>query len=247
MSRPLRITCLNSRDIPSVDRIQALVTEEQHLVLEFPPPLPIHFDQSEIVRALALDLPDLHAFMSGSATHGPTRITIKKRIAEPVVLEKAEALTEAASRFRRTAWDLMGRLAAQLDSPLEAFSSDASYWHRAGYAQTGEIDGGWKYFFHGYECGFGSRVTGQVIEVRMGFEGEFGVLDPWFFYQFLESTRGLETLARLLRDGYDHTKEALEILTRHGYLQPIEDSATRRRGWIPAERILESTDGPASV
>lgn len=236
MSRPFRIKCLQARDIPDADRIQEIVTEEQHLVLEFPPPLPIHFDDAAIVRSLSLDLPDLHAFTSGTAVHGPTLITIKKRIAETAVLNRAEALTGAARQFRRAAWDLMGRLAAQRGSPLEAFSSDATYWHRAGYAQTGELDGGWKYFFHGYECGFGSRKTGQVIEVRLGFEGEFGVLDPWFFYQYLESTRGLEALARLLKDGYDHTRQALEILARHGYLQQVEDPATRRRGWILAER-----------
>ena len=234
MSRPLRILCLHARDIPSRDRIQELVTEEQHLVLEFPPPLPIYFDDAAVVRSLTHDHPNLHAFTSGSAAHGPTRITIKRRIAEQVVLERAEALTGAARQFRRAAWNRMERLALQLESPLEAFSADLTYWRWAGHKRVGEMEGGWKYFFHGYACGFGCRRTGQVIEVLLGFEGEFGVLEPWHFFQYLESTRGMEPLARLLGDGYDHTRQALEILTRHGALQTMEDPKTRRRGWIPA-------------
>ncbi|HLK57022.1 MAG TPA: hypothetical protein VKU00_10680 [Chthonomonadaceae bacterium] len=235
MSRPFRITCLQARDVPSAERIQELVTEEQHLVLEFPPPLPIHFDDAAVVRALSRRLPDLHAYTSGSATHGLTLITIKKRIAEPVVRERVEALTEAARQFGHTAYDLMTRLADQLGCPLDAFRADASFWRRAGVGPTGEMDGGWKYFFHGSACGFGSRKTGQVIEVQLGFEGEFGVLEPWAFFQYLASTREHEALARLLKDGYDHTRQALEILARLGYLKVVEEARTRRRGWIPAE------------
>jgi hypothetical protein len=101
----------------------------------------------------------------------------------------------------------------------------------------------WEYYFHGGECQFRNMRTGQIVQVCLGFQDEFGVLDPYFFFQFVSTTPALEKVARLFTDGFHDTLRTLEILERHGYLGRISSQSGDRAGLIApdSERAFRET------
>jgi hypothetical protein len=188
------------------------------------------FDERLVIDRLAPQLPGYTVFDSGSG------VTIKKVISEEEVLAKADAIVAAAAQFRRTAAGLMDRLARRLRIPLEVFFG-LGYWPllRRGWFKDrwrGRLDSHWSYGFHGHECGFRDHHTGQDVEVILGFQGEFGVLDPFFFARFVATTTGLEKVAALFKDGFHDPLRALEVLEREGRLKRITDQASGRGGLV---------------
>ena len=125
---------------------------------------------------------------------------------------------------------------------LEAFYG-LEYWpllrrHWFRNRWRGRLDFRWGYAFHGHECGFRDRLTGQDVEVILGFPGEFGVLDPFFFARFVATTAGLEVVAALFKDGFHDPLRALEILERNGRLTRIAVQGTERRGMVALDQSL---------
>lgn len=266
MSNPLWIPCHSVHDVPSVSQIRQLVTDEQHVVLQFPVTPEGErsaFDKRSVIQQLARQLPDFTVFDSGGKSGESTWVTVKKVIAADDVLANAEAIVTAMRLFRATARDLMGRLAQQLKVPLEAFADPyfrlrgahpvkpAGRLHRRIEESEEEPKAGpfgrllariqrvlkretaqWEYCFHGDECQFRNTQTGQVLEICLGFGDEFGVLDPYFFYQFVSTTPGLENVARLFKDDFHDTRRTLDILERHGHLRRVRGPADHRVGLI---------------
>lgn len=229
MTTPIRRVCRGVADLPPAPEIRRLVDDGHHLVLRVdPPPDDAGFDERLVIDRLAPQLPDYTVFDSGGG------VTVKKVIAEADVLAGADAIVAAAVRFRRTAAGLMGRLSKTLDIPLGAFYRlEYRPLLRRGLFRDGwrgRLDPRWGYAFHGRQCGFHDRATGQVVEVEMGFREEFGVLDPSFFARFAASTPGLEAVAALFRDGYHDPLRALLVLERQGRLRRITDQTTGRVG-----------------
>ncbi len=207
MTKPIVRVCPGVHDLPPISAIRQLVNEEHHLVLRLqPPPSSPDFDARSLIDRLAPQLPDCTVFDSGGG------VTIKKVIAEEVVLAVSDAITAAAVLFRSTAADLMDRLSGTLAIPLESFwGLEYRPLLRRGWFRDkwkGRLDSRWRYGFHGYECGFRDGHTGQEVEVILGFRGEFGVLDPYFFGRFVASTPGLEGVACLFKDDFHDPRRA---------------------------------------
>ncbi|WP_165234034.1 DUF6896 domain-containing protein [Aquisphaera insulae] len=167
-------------------------------------------------------------------------MAIKKLISDEEVLTQADAIAAAAARFRLTATGLMNRLSRKLAIPLEAFYS-LEYrprlrrdWFRDQW--KGRLSFRWGYAFHGYECGFRDRLTGQDVDVILGFPGEFGVLDPFFFARFVATTRGLERVAAIFKDSFHDPLRAMEVLERYGRLVRITDQVAGRSGLVANEK-----------
>lgn len=137
-------------------------------------------------------------------------------------LRNADAIVAAARLFRATATERMTALAAHMGVGLDAFSTFSSREQLPGAPQPqGRLPDGWTYWFHGFECRFRYPPTGQVVEVCLGFPGEFGVLDPWFFAQFVESTPELEAVWDLFDDDFHDPRRAIETLYEAGLLVAV--------------------------
>jgi hypothetical protein len=266
VSKPLWIPCPSVDDVPSVSQLQQLVTDEQHVVLKLlvtPDDKGTAVDKPSIIQHLARQLPDFTVFDSGGKSGESTWITIKKVIAGEDVLANAEAILAAMRLFRATARDLMGRLAQQLNVPLEVFA-DPYFRLRRAYSvklsgnlgeRTDQLEeesrtgpfrrllapirrvleqrtAEWEYQFHGAECQFRNTKTGQILEICLGFGDESGVLDPYFFYQFVSTTPGLEKVAKLFSDSFHDTRRALKILEQRGHLRQISSPSENRVGLI---------------
>jgi hypothetical protein len=110
--------------------------------------------------------------------------------------------------------------------------------------QQGRLDD-WGYDFHGSECCFTGRRTGQVVDVQLGFGPEFGVLDPYFLSRFIRTTPAHGEAARLLRDDYHDACRVLEVLHARGLLRVDKVACDVRGG--PAIRPLvldKGKEGP---
>ncbi len=54
--------------------------------------------------------------------------------------------------------------------------------------RKGKLSERWNYYFHGGECGFYNKKHKQKVEVVLSNPPEFGHLDAWFLFSFMEST-----------------------------------------------------------
>lgn len=232
MSRPYRLTCHTEANIPSLTEIQRLATREQHLVLQFPPTrIWPKFDKRRIINILARELPEYSVFNSG-AMNGTENVTIKAVIPKEWVLAHAEVLVAAARQFRASAYKLISLLAQKLSVPIEAFGNEGFRFTLSDKQYTGELADGWLYGFHGYECRFENKYTKQVLDVKLGFHNEWGVLDAYFFHQFLQTTPGFKEIADLLENGFHDTRRALDILEAQGLLRIVVGRSGQREGRV---------------
>jgi hypothetical protein len=213
MSPPDRISCSSADALPSPRELSARADGQSHVVLHLPP----GSDAAAVVDGLKGKLSDeLRVFVSGEDC-----VTIKRVISEAVVVENADAICAAAREFRRVANQLMARLVAKLNIPRAVYTTDPLLRVTLGERGAGWLGLSWRYGFHGMECRFKNRWSGQVVEVRLGFGDEFGVLDPYFFHIFLRTTRRLAPVAALFKDSFHDPDRAFEILERRGRLKGV--------------------------
>jgi hypothetical protein len=225
MSDPLRLSCSTSNDIPPVERLRQLATSDRHVVLHFPPSFTGDQKRS-IVTELRTALANWSVFDSGGS-QSTECVTIKKVIDRERVIEYAQHIIDAARDFRRTANALSQELAEQKRiRPSELLD------HRD---RGGKLKTGWKYHFHGLQCRFESKKTKQIVEVEIAFGNEFGVLDPFFFGLFVESTPQFRWLADLFPDLYHDTARALDVLEELGRLERVSSAGTFPKTGVVAQ------------
>jgi hypothetical protein len=103
------------------------------------------------------------------------------------ILDHAPTLLQAMHHFHVTAHHCMALLAHDLGVPVEVFAERYFRFHLTDHYE-GILPQGWSYYFHGSACCFQHRTSGQRLEVKLGYLREFGVLDPYFFWQFVTTT-----------------------------------------------------------
>jgi len=99
-----------------------MVSEEQHLVLEFPVESAVDAPaRQDLLRRLTVALRDYQVFEAGSMV-GVGDISVVKVVAADEVIRNASAIVAAARQFRALAGELMAELARYLGLPLETLS-----------------------------------------------------------------------------------------------------------------------------
>jgi hypothetical protein len=235
MTQPLWLDCRSAGDVPPVDHLRQLATVDRHVVLRLPADavtFPQGPSKASLVGELASALPEFSVFDSGGSS-GVEWITVMQVVRADDVLERAAEIVTVLRLFRQTASQLASRLAQQLGVAPDRLldlgrERDRDGWWRRvrqvfGLPQRrGRLDRAWGYCFHGHECRFENRATRQVVEVRLCFGSEFGVLDPFFVAQFVKSTPGLERVAGLIRHDFHDAARMLDVLNRAGYMRRME-------------------------
>ncbi len=172
------------------------------------------------VASLARRLPEYSVFDSGRFSDFEC-ITIRLVIAQDVVLAHAPILVDAARQFRRIAYELIALLAEKLCVPVSALSNEKFRFSLRDDQYHGNLDGNWSYSFHGYECRFHNSSTKQMLDVKLGYPDEWGVLDSYYFHKFLETTPEYEGIATLFVDSNHDMARTLDILAKAGLLRLI--------------------------
>jgi hypothetical protein len=228
MTAPLWIDCPTACDLPPADQLLAWATDDRSVVLRFPADAFAGrgHTKASVVSRLAAALPGCRVIDVGGSP-GLEHITVLRGVPIPteVVAANAAGFLAAMQLFRRTATSLARRLAEQAGVAPDEVLGAVLAGHR-----EADLGGGWQGGHHGLGYGFENRVTGQVVDVRLNFGAEFGVLDPYYFALFLKTTPGLESLGRLLRDCYHDGVRVLDYFIASGQL--VEVAGQFGTGWV---------------
>ena len=105
--------------------------------------------------------------------------------------------------------------------------------------------GEWEFGFHGFECCFTHRRTGQVVDVRLGFGDEFGVLDPFFLARFIRTMAAHREAASLLADDFHDPSRMMDVLLARGHLRVIEMANSMLSGMVMRGVVFVAEYGEA--
>ncbi|MBN9119592.1 MAG: hypothetical protein J0I06_10625 [Planctomycetes bacterium] len=231
-SVPLRLSCRDLDAVPSAVELTAMAVVGQHIVLQFPRgSIP---NKRPLIERLAAQLPGHRVFDSGPGPGDTDCVTVYRVLDESVVVAHLPLFLAAIRDFADTARNCCHELAAAhgiAAADLLDRRNDIG-WRR----RVGE----WNFYFHGFECCFTHRRTGQVVDVRLGFGDEFGVLDPYFLARFIRTTAAHHQVAALLADDFHDLSRVLEVLLARGHLRVIEVANSVLSGMMMRGLVLAS-------
>lgn len=197
--------------VPATDEVLSHVTRERSVVLVFPASCGL-MSVDLVVGRLTQEAPENIFIYDACSRGGKISTEIRETVSKASVLDMESEFIFAAQHFRRTATRLAVKLANQNDI------SPGDLWAKGAKVNCNNPE--WHIFFHGEHLCFKHRESGQTVEVNLWFGTEFGVLDPEFFYQYMETTPGLEPPVDL-RDRVFDTQIVMDILEARGKLVRI--------------------------
>jgi hypothetical protein len=182
LNRITDLIVINSvEQIPTIETIQAI--SRKH-ILELVFEKEVQHQRQEIGQKLRNEL---LGFQVGIHTIEP-EIRILKLISDKEIDDNQDFFEQCAKDYRQLGEELLFKLVHTLglklntDFPLQTFNE-----LKQDKRQRGQMED-WRYYVHGFHCGFDNNKTGQYIEVSLVFGLEFGDIDPYFFSKFIKST-----------------------------------------------------------
>lgn len=158
----------------------------------------------------------------GGSNVSITCVTVYRIFCDSDVAEYGAAIARAAQEFRDTATRLANRIAEHFQMPLLGLSDWPSFIS----GSMGSIGDDWSFYFHGCNCVFENQLSHQVVDVLLDFGDEFGVLYPFTFPRFIQTTPRFSHLSTLLSDS-GSTARALNLMEHHQLLRRIPSVRSR--------------------
>ncbi|QTE37589.1 hypothetical protein J3L18_00545 [Mucilaginibacter gossypii] len=200
------------KQIPSLEVISK-IPREKRLRLIFEQTL--QYQREEIGKKLKNDLKGFQVYIHATQPE----INIAKLLTDKEIDDNQLFFEQCAKDYRALSELLINKLASKLGieiNPQFPLSSFSPFF--ANKKQSGIIKE-WRYFLHGFHCGFEHKRSGQIIEVPLVFGLEFGDLDPYFFTRFIKSTQNYFPLPI---DIYDEYADGVRIIERMLALNKFE-------------------------
>lgn len=237
--------CANANDLPSPQQLREAVATRLQGILLFSRWLNVS-ERARCVEAVRAALPGCWV-NSTKPDLGFDSVYFTRVLSREEILANADELMESAREFRVLATQLCAQLAALIGISTRELAAHAQYQlPQNRIEQRGSLNDEWSYCFHGFQCGFTHKESGQSLDVEFGFGDEFGVLDAWFWLRFLQTTPRYALLGRWLALGYGDAKTMLDSLYEAGYLFEITgflhhaevEGGWERRGLIATAEIM---------
>lgn len=230
MNRTTDIIKINSvGQIPTLDTIRSIPRERtMKLVFE----KEVQRQREAIGKNLKIKLV---GFQVGIHTIEP-EINIAKLITDKEIEDNQDFFEQCAMDYRQLGEELLFMLVDKLDLnlnkdfPLETFNE-----LKRDKRQIGKIEN-WRYFIHGFHCGFENNKTGQIIEVPLVFGQEFGDLDPYFFSKYIKSTPKYRPLPVEIFEDYEDGARINERMLLLGKFEKISSNVGNHYGIVVADR-----------
>jgi len=163
-------------------------------------------------------------------------INIIKLITVKEIETHQDFFEQCAKDYRKLAEQLIFELAAKLRLDLNEGSPWIIFGQlRNSKKQKGTMNG-WHYYLHGFHCAFLNNKSGQKIEVPLVFSLEFGDLDPYFFSQFIKSTKDYSPLPVKIYDNYSDGKQIIETMLSLGKFERINSNFGNHFGIVVTDR-----------
>ncbi len=212
--------CAAADALPSPQQLQDAVATQLHGVLLFSRWLNAD-EKARCVEAVRAVLPGC-LVNAGKPDLGFDPVYFERVLSQKEVLANADELLESARDFRVLATQLCQQLATLIGISARELAAHGQYQlPRNRIEQRGWLNDEWSYGFHGFQCGFRHRHSGQDVDVEFGFGDEFGVLDAAFWLRFLRTTPRYCELASWLALSYGDAKRMMDVLQGAGYLVEI--------------------------
>lgn len=228
---------LSPQLLPSASMMQSWLLERPEIELMFPRPFS-ETEKQRVLERLQSALPDCSVWAAPYPKHRQ-RLFVARILDEATILRHARQVTDAARDFERVARGRGLALATHLEiDPTEL--SVRGRFRRSEFSdeqQIGVLEGGWRYFFHGFECGFSNQHSGQHLDIVFGYENKWGVLDAFFFEQFVKSTPAHNAVAALFQRSFADACRTLDVLESKGYfirVPPSSGSFNQKEGLVVA-------------
>jgi hypothetical protein len=223
------ITISSVEQIPTLETVQA-IPRERILKLVFEKG--VQSQRESIGQKLKNKLSD---FQIGIHTIEP-EINIAKLITDEEIETNQAFFEQCAKDYRKLGEELLFKLVDKLDLKLnEDFPMETFNELKRDKRQIGKIED-WRYFVHGFHCGFENNETGQLIEVPLVFGLEFGDLDPYFFSKFIKSTRNYRPLPVDIFEDYADGVRINERMVSLGKFERISSNVGNHYGIVVADR-----------
>ncbi|QIJ88339.1 hypothetical protein C7H62_0530 [Mesoflavibacter sp. HG96] len=230
MIRKTDIISINSiEELPSLERIKS-IPRERTLKLIFENEL--KSKREKIGENLKKEL---LGFQVGIHTIQP-EIYVAKLITDEEIESNQDFFEQCAKDYRQLGKELLFKLVNKLNLKLnEDFPLGTFNILKSGKKQIGKVEN-WKYFVHGFHCGFENITTGQIIEVPLVFGLEFGDLDPYFFTKYIKSTPSYKPLPVDIYEDYADGVRIIEKMISLGKFERIDSNIGNHYGIVVTDR-----------
>lgn len=181
---------------------------------------------------------ELVGFQIGIHTTTP-EIKICKLITDKEIEANQLFFEQCAKDYRNLAENLIFKLALKIKVviyskfPLLTFNPLKNTK-----AQIGQMDE-WRYYLHGYHCGFENLKNKQEIEVPLVFGLEFGDLDPYFFTNFIKSTQEYFPLPLAIYEDYADGVQIIKKMLSLEKFERINSNIENHFGVVVKDRKKE--------
>lgn len=230
MKRSTDIITINSvGQVPTLEAIRSIPRERTiKLVFE----KEILSQREKIGKNLETEL---EGFQIGIHTIEP-EINIAKLITDEEILENQDFFEQCAKDYRQLGEELLYKLVSKLDLKLNKDFPMQTFNELKRNGRSNGIVEDWRYFTHGFHCGFENKKTRQIIEVPLVFGQEFGDLDPYFFSKFIKSTPKYRPLPVEIFEDYADGKRINDRMLTLGKFERISSNVGNHYGIVVADR-----------
>jgi hypothetical protein len=233
MERTIEIlTCDSVESLPDIQKIVA-IPRERALKVIFSPN--IENIRTSIGAEWKLNLP---GFLVGIHLERP-EINISKLISEQEIADNSLFFEQCAKDYRVLATQLISELAGKFNETIDSENAMHTFGKYKRSRQTGiGIMGSWKYRLHGSDCRFENIETGQTIEVYLLTRLEFGALDPYFFVEYIKTTKKYRPLPVEFYEDFWDGDRILEKMLQLGKFERIDPLSLGWEKLVVKDRVI---------
>jgi hypothetical protein len=152
-------------------------------------------------------------------------ITISKLITDQEVADNQLFFEQCAKDYRALAITLMGALSKKLGIELDPdFPGRTLNPLKRDRTRGQGTIGEWRYYLHGFDCGFKNQKTKQCIEASLIYGAEYGVLDPYFFSKYIKSSPQYYPLPVAIYEDYEDGQQIITKMLALGKFELINSN-----------------------
>jgi hypothetical protein len=101
---------------------------------------------------------------------------------------------ESIIEFEKKSNELIKKLENEFELNLKEANPFDKLITRKNNLWKGKLKDNWTYWFHGDACEFENSLTKQFAYVKINRNGNYGVIDNFYLYKFIQTTKSLENV-----------------------------------------------------